>query len=368
MALLEYRDGLVGPTIVHERLPGIIRGTYPSKEINALLDEQHAQILVEEAYGNAEGNTHEVKGMPMRFMAVIMRFSTHYANSHTDPGYTISQIRAASREVLSKWFLDAIKEYVEFRWFDSNDTIPNDAGNDGELSSHKCVCSHDITNTYYLYNVQNHNILMVGCVCVNKIDSAYIRKIHAIVKRFSVKCRGCNKEDLAVSMLATREPTGRVNAKGKAIKTIKTFCYECYWHHSTSPPKKACLHCCKFKVKMNTIFGLCKGCSVPPKGSKIVEHPDMNGRLVTVNIMPNGQQWEGQQQPTVGIPHLNPEDIICEITRRPGRVDAPPKGTCERCGRSNHYVYDCQAEYHIKGQRLLGKAPVDIPFNPNLAV
>jgi len=59
-------------------------------------------------------------------------------------------------------------------------------GEDGQGGDHKCICTHNIFNFFFLKHIPTNIVLLVGCECVDKIDER-IRYKHK-------NCKICQKD------------------------------------------------------------------------------------------------------------------------------------------------------------------------------
>lgn len=107
-----------------------------------------------------------------------------------------------------------------------------------DYGANSCCCSHEIMLLYYVYNIHNQNILLVGSDCVKKFSQGtQLQKDFDQVAKLFRKCNHCNKETLFTDI------TGGC-------------CNKCEQYRSSD--KKICRVCLNLR-KLNG-FSRCKSC------------------------------------------------------------------------------------------------------------
>lgn len=198
------------------------------REVNALNEHEHYQRAVDEIHRKCELPLGSIsKLMPIKFKIGIIHFSTSEEDAHV--------IYKQGTKAVDEYFEEYIKEYTILLRDEDTEDPPS------------CVCSHVITDLYYMKNAKNGNIILSGNECIDKfIKDEVIKKIKheelSMIKLKRRKCKGCSKLH-DVSLLRSNYCNGCKSMRPDALK-------------------RACIKCYKFKVNDNLPFWVefCKGC------------------------------------------------------------------------------------------------------------
>ena len=189
-----------------------------NNQIDCLFREEQSQALLNGVY-----TAYDLKTMPSKLGVSIIYFSS------------LRDIPDSEDK-----FERAIQEYHVF----SVDL-------DHEEKKHFCICSHPITDSYYIINQYNGNILLIGQDCIKKFFPERVQDQVLTIRKGFRKCKYCKCTHKSIEMLSGYCRNCLGNIKKGSIKRACLNCF-CFKIGTTQPLwKKICVACYKTKDKLD---------------------------------------------------------------------------------------------------------------------